>query len=59
MSNSTLKIFIRVVTRRINSGETLDEILESFTKLTDEEKEAIRNAINECDINGKTNSKWN
>ncbi len=55
MSNSTLKIFIRVVTRRINSGETLDEILESFTKLTDEEKEAIRNAINEGDINGKTN----
>ena len=52
MSRSTLKIFVRVVTRRIESGETLNEILDSFTKLSNEEKEAIRIAIEEGDDNG-------
>ena len=45
MSNAMLNIFIRTIKRRIEKGETLDEILESYTKLSNEDKEQIRNAI--------------
>lgn len=45
MSNAMLNIFIRTIKRRIKNGETLDEILESYTKLSNEDKEQIRNAI--------------
>jgi uncharacterized protein (DUF433 family) len=45
MSNAMLNIFIRTIKRRIENGETLSEILESYTKLSNEDKEQIRNAI--------------
>ena len=45
MSKSALNIFIRVVTRRMEAGEDLEEILDSFTKLTPDEKEEIRKNI--------------
>ena len=45
MTTAVLNIFIRTVKRRIENGETLEEVLESYPKLTDEEKEAIRQGI--------------
>lgn len=45
MTTAVLNIFIRTVKRRIENGETLEEVLESYSKLTDEEKEAIRQGI--------------
>lgn len=47
MSNSALRIFVRVVQRRIAAGETLEEILESYPNLMEEEKEQIRKAVAE------------
>jgi len=45
MSNAMLNIFIRTIKRRIKNGETLNEILKSYTKLSNEDKEQIRNTI--------------
>ena len=45
MSTAMLNIFIRTVKRRMENGELLDEILASYTKLTDEEKDAIRRGV--------------
>lgn len=45
MSNAALNIFVRVITKRIESGEFLDDILESYPKLSEEKKQEIRSAI--------------
>jgi uncharacterized protein (DUF433 family) len=42
MSNSMKKIYIRVITKRIADGETIDDILSSYPKLTDEEKTELK-----------------
>ena len=43
--NAKIRLLSRVAKRRIKVGETLDEILENWTSLTDEEKNAIREAV--------------
>ena len=45
MSNSALRIFLRVIERRMKLGETLEEILESYPSLSEEDKQQIREAI--------------
>lgn len=37
MSNAKLKLMINVFQRRIEAGETFEEVAESYPKLTDEE----------------------
>ena len=45
MSNSALRIFIRVVERRMKLGEDLEDILDSYPALSEEDKEQIREAV--------------
>ena len=45
MTNAALRLFIRVIKRRISSGEELEAILDSYPNLSEEEKELIREAI--------------
>ena len=45
MSNSALRIFVRVVERRMKLGEDLEDILDSYPALTEEDKEQIREAV--------------
>ena len=45
MSNSALRIFVRVVKRKMAAGRTLDEVFADYPDLTDEDKEQIREAI--------------
>ena len=45
MTNAALRLFIRVIKRRISSGEELEAILDSYPNLSEEEKESIREAI--------------
>ena len=46
MSNAMLNIFIRTIKRRMaETGETLEEILETYPKLSEEDKEQIRKAM--------------
>ena len=45
MSNAMLNIFVRTVRRRMEKGEDLEEILESYPKLSEEDKEQIRQAV--------------
>ena len=45
MSTAMLNIFIRTVKRRVEAGENLEDILEGYTKLTEEEKDAIRRGV--------------
>lgn len=45
MSTAMLNIFVRTVKRRMEKGEDLEEILASYTKLSDEDKEEIRQAV--------------
>lgn len=47
MSNAMLNIFVRTVQRRLANGEQLDEILDSYPKLSAEDKEQIREAVTE------------
>jgi uncharacterized protein (DUF433 family) len=47
MSNSALRIFCRVVERRLRLGEDLEEILACYPNLTENEKEQIREAVEE------------
>lgn len=42
LSNAKKKIMIRAIQIRLNRGEDLETILASYTKLTDEDKEALR-----------------
>lgn len=45
MSNSALRIFVRVVRRKMAAGRTLDEVLTDYPELSDEDKEQIREAV--------------
>mgnify|MGYP003106032883 FL=1 len=45
MSNAAKNIFVRVIKRRMAAGESLDDILASYPKLTDAEKEELRKAV--------------
>ena len=40
-----LKIILKAVQIRLDRGEELDEILDSYKNLTDEEKSELKNAI--------------
>ena len=42
MSNAKLNIFIRVIKKRIEKGETLEQILDSYHRLLESEKQEIR-----------------
>ena len=42
MSTAMFNIFVRTVKRRMSEGEELDAILDSYPKLTEEEKEQAR-----------------
>jgi len=45
MSASMLRIYIRVIERRMKLGEDLEEILDNYSNLSEEDKEQIREAI--------------
>ena len=45
MTKSALRLFVRVVERRMKLGEDLEDILDSYPNLTEEDKEQIREAI--------------
>ena len=45
MSNASKNIMVRVIKRRIADGENLEDILESYPKLTEEEKQELREAV--------------
>lgn len=45
MSNAAKNIMLRVIRRRMEEGEELEDILASYPKLTDAEKEELRAAI--------------
>jgi uncharacterized protein (DUF433 family) len=45
MTKSAMNIFIRVISRRIEAGEDLEDILNSYPKLTEEEKNEIRERL--------------
>lgn len=47
MSNAMLKIYIRVIEKRMDEGENLEDILNDYPKLTEVEKDKIREKINE------------
>lgn len=42
LSNIQKKVIIRAVRIRVANGEELDDILKSYTKLTDSERDEIR-----------------
>lgn len=48
MSASMLRIYVRVVDRRMKAGETLEEILDSYPNLSEEDKEQIREAVSDA-----------
>ena len=45
MSNAAKNIMLRVIRRRMAEGEELEDILASYPKLTEAEKEELRAAI--------------
>lgn len=45
MSNAAKNIMVRVIKRRMAEGENLEDILESYPKLTEEEKTELEDAI--------------
>ena len=47
MSNAMLKIYVRVIGKRMDEGENLEDILNDYSKLTESEKDKIREKINE------------
>lgn len=40
-----IRVMIRVAKRRITAGESIEAILESWPKLSEEEKQEIRDAV--------------
>lgn len=46
LSRPVKSIMVRVIKRRIAEGEILDSILESYPKLSDEDKEELRKEFN-------------
>lgn len=47
MSKAMLNIYVRTVTRRMETGEELEDILASYSKLTDSQKQMICDALSE------------
>ena len=45
MSKAAKNIMVRVIKKRVSEGEALDEILEGYSKLTDAEKQELREAV--------------
>lgn len=45
MNKSMRNIMVRVITKRMQSGETFDEVIKSYPKLTEEEIEELRYEI--------------
>ena len=45
MSNLVKKIMVSAIKARMKQGETLDDILDSYPKLTKEEKQELREAV--------------
>lgn len=43
--NAKIRVMVRVARRRMAEGEGIEAILESWPKLTDEEKQEIRDAV--------------
>lgn len=46
LSERKLKIMMMAVQIRMNNGEDLETILNGYSKLTDEDRESIRKAVN-------------
>lgn len=47
LTGAKLKIIVRGVKIKVQRGEDLEEILESYENLTEEEKQQIRDKVNE------------
>ena len=47
MSNAKLRLMVAVFTRRIANGETFEEVVTDYPKLTAEDLEQIREALNQ------------
>lgn len=45
MSKSMLKIYVRVFKRRMDAGESFEDIAADYPKLTDQEIEDIKEAL--------------
>lgn len=45
MSKAVKNIMVRAIKARMNQGEELEDILASYPKLTDEEKQELREAV--------------
>ena len=45
MSTVMLRIFVRVIMRRIDAGETVEDVLNDYTTLSEADKAQIREAI--------------
>lgn len=45
MSNAKKKLMIRVITKRMAEGETFEEVIADYPKLTEAEIEELRAAI--------------
>ena len=45
MTQSMLGIFVRTVERKMKLGESLEDILAGYTKLSEEDKQQIREAV--------------
>ena len=45
MSNLVKRIMVSAIKARMKQGETLEEILESYPKLTKDEKNELREAV--------------
>lgn len=43
--SAMIRVMVRVARRRMAEGEGIEAILESWPKLTDEEKKEIRDAV--------------
>ena len=47
MSKAMLNIYVRTFRRRMEAGKTFDEILASYPRLTDEQAQEIKDALEE------------
>ena len=47
MDEKIIRLFIRVFKKRIQNGESFEDVAESYPKLTDEELEFIRRGVYE------------
>ena len=46
MSKSAKKLMIRVITKRMSDGETFEEVIADYPKLTSEEITELRESVN-------------